>query len=101
MFTSLPKLLWLDLRNNQISSLPAEIGLHRCLTTLLLEGNPISALPPELGNVISLRGLNLRNCPITFPPQDILHQGLQCILQYLRSAMAERPLSVRKSNPGE
>ncbi|XP_076025399.1 uncharacterized protein LOC143015331 [Genypterus blacodes] len=99
MFSSLPSLQWLDLRNNLITSLPAEIGLHRCLRTLLLEGNPISALPPELGNVISLRGLNLRNCPLTFPPQDIMHQGLQCILHFLRSAMAERPVSIRKSNP--
>ncbi|XP_030011130.1 leucine-rich repeat-containing protein 27-like [Sphaeramia orbicularis] len=99
MFTGLPNLLWLDLRHNHIESLPAEIGLHRALKTLLLEGNPISELPVELGNVITLKGLNLRNCPISFPPQDIVHQGLQCILQYLRSAMAKRPVSVRKSPP--
>ncbi|XP_034753481.1 leucine-rich repeat-containing protein 27-like isoform X2 [Etheostoma cragini] len=97
MFISLPNLLWLDLRNNQIASLPAEIGLHRSLKTILLEGNPISELPPELGNVITLKGLNLRNCPISFPPRDILNQGLQRILQYLRSAMASRPVSVRRS----
>ncbi|KAM7408194.1 hypothetical protein PAMA_002065 [Pampus argenteus] len=99
VFTSLPNLLWLDLRNNQIASLPAEIGVHRSLKTLLLEGNPISELPPELGNVISLKGLNLRNCPISFPPHDIVCQGLQCILQYLRSAMAKRPVSTRKTPP--
>lgn len=29
MFISLPNLLWLDLRNNQIPSIPAGIGLHR------------------------------------------------------------------------
>ncbi|XP_044070441.1 leucine-rich repeat-containing protein 27-like isoform X2 [Siniperca chuatsi] len=97
IFISLPNLLWLDLRNNQIATLPAEIGLHRSLRTLLLEGNPISELPPELGNVITLKGLNLRNCPISFPPQDIVNQGLQSILQYLRSAMAKRPISVRKT----
>lgn len=28
-FISLPRLLWLDLRNNQIPSLPAQIGSHR------------------------------------------------------------------------
>ncbi|KAM3606051.1 uncharacterized protein V6R79_009875 [Siganus canaliculatus] len=99
LFISLPNLLWLDLRNNQIASLPAEIGLHRCLKTLLLEGNPISELPPELGNVITLKGLNLRNCPISFPPQDIVHEGLQSILHYLRSALAERPISTRKTPP--
>ncbi|XP_068424387.1 leucine-rich repeat-containing protein 27-like [Clinocottus analis] len=99
MFTSLPNLLWLDLRNNQIISLPAKIGLHRSLKTVLLEGNPISELPPELGNVITLKGLNLRNCPICFPPQHIVSQGLWSILQYLRSAMAIRPGNARKSPP--
>nr|XP_019946330.1 PREDICTED: leucine-rich repeat-containing protein 27 [Paralichthys olivaceus]XP_019946339.1 PREDICTED: leucine-rich repeat-containing protein 27 [Paralichthys olivaceus] len=99
LFVSLPSLQWLDLRNNLIVRLPAEIGLHRYLKTLLLEGNPISDLPPELGNVITLKGLNLRNCPITFPPQDIVHQGVQGILQYLRSIMAERQVSTRKAPP--
>uniref|UniRef100_UPI0037E8FA9F leucine-rich repeat-containing protein 27-like n=1 Tax=Semicossyphus pulcher TaxID=241346 RepID=UPI0037E8FA9F len=99
VFISLPNLLWLDLRNNQIEMLPAEIGSHRCLKTLLLEGNPISELPAELGNVITLRGLNLRDCPITFPPQDILNQGVQSILQYLRNALAERPVIVMKTPP--
>lgn len=99
VFISLPNLLWLDLRKNLIESLPPEIGLHRCLKTLLLEGNPISELPPELGNVISLKGLNLRDCPIHFPPQEIVQQGLQSILQYLRSALAHRPVSTRKNPP--
>ncbi|CAL8368644.1 unnamed protein product [Gadus morhua 'NCC'] len=99
MFVRLPHLVWLDLRNNLIGSLPAGIGSHRYLKTLLLEGNPISELPPELGNVLSLKGLNLRNCPIRSPPKDIVHQGLECILQYLRSAMAERPVSVQRSHP--
>ncbi|XP_034079358.1 leucine-rich repeat-containing protein 27-like isoform X2 [Gymnodraco acuticeps] len=99
MFIRLPNLLWLDLRNNHIASFPAEIGLHRSLKTLLLEGNPISELPAEMGNVITLKGLSLRNCPITFPPQDIIDQGLQSILQHLRRAMAQRPVSTKKNPP--
>ncbi|XP_054654982.1 leucine-rich repeat-containing protein 27-like [Dunckerocampus dactyliophorus] len=93
MFTDLPNLLWLDLRNNQVGSLPAEIGLHKSLQTLLLEENPISELPSELGNLVSLKGLNLRKCPITFPPPDIVHEGLQSILHYLRRAMVKQPES--------
>ncbi|XP_023182957.1 leucine-rich repeat-containing protein 27 isoform X3 [Xiphophorus maculatus] len=48
LFSSLPQLEWLDLRKNLITSLPAEIGSHRCLTHLLLEANPIMELPAEL-----------------------------------------------------
>ncbi|XP_030604443.1 leucine-rich repeat-containing protein 27 [Archocentrus centrarchus] len=99
MFISLPNLMWLDLRKNLIESIPAEIGSHRSLKTLLLEGNPISELPAELGNVITLKGLNLRDCPIHFPPQDVVQQGLLSILQYLRSALAQRPVSARKTPP--
>ncbi|XP_060896670.1 leucine-rich repeat-containing protein 27-like [Labrus mixtus] len=91
LFISLPNLRWLDLRNNQIETLPAEIGSHRCLKALLLEGNPISELPAELGRVITLTGLNLRFCPISFPPQDIVNQGVYCILQYLRSCLTKTP----------
>ncbi|XP_036430485.1 leucine-rich repeat-containing protein 27-like [Colossoma macropomum] len=100
MFTSLPNLLWLDLRNNQLTSIPANIGQHRCLKTLLLEGNPVTELPVELGNVITLRALSLRNCPVSFPPQDVLQQGLAHILQFLRrKAVAQRPLSVHSTLP--
>ncbi|KAL6487002.1 hypothetical protein MHYP_G00036280 [Metynnis hypsauchen] len=100
MFTSLPNLVWLDLRNNQLTSIPADIGQHRCLKTLLLEGNPVTELPVELGNVITLRALSLRNCPVSFPSQDILQQGLAHILQFLRrKAVAQRPLSVHSTLP--
>ncbi|KAI5107895.1 E3 ubiquitin-protein ligase LRSAM1, partial [Silurus meridionalis] len=95
LFSCLPLLLWLDLRNNQLTCLPAHIGQHRRLKTLLLERNPVTKLPVELGNVITLRALSLRNCPISFPPQEVLQQGLTHILQFLRrSAMAQRPLSM-------
>ncbi|KAJ0067203.1 hypothetical protein NL108_013062, partial [Boleophthalmus pectinirostris] len=101
LFTSLPNLLWLDLRHNQLQSLPTEIGYHRCLRTLLLEGNPITELPPELGNVLSLRGLNLRDCPLSYPPHSVLQQGVLGILQYLRAALAQRPVSAPRSQSGE
>ncbi|XP_037829304.1 uncharacterized protein LOC108228283 isoform X4 [Kryptolebias marmoratus] len=48
LFLCLTRLQWLDLRNNLILSLPAEIGSHRSLETLLLGGNPVSELPAEL-----------------------------------------------------
>ncbi|XP_078269808.1 leucine-rich repeat-containing protein 27-like isoform X2 [Rhinoraja longicauda] len=86
-FHRLPNLIWLDLRNNKLTSLPLSIGDHRCLKTLLLEGNPIRKLPVELGNMTSLKALNLRKCPIEFPPDGVLHQGLVTILAFLRKPM--------------
>ncbi|XP_051945422.1 leucine-rich repeat-containing protein 27-like [Xyrauchen texanus] len=97
LFNSLPSLVWLDLRNNQLTRLPVGVGEHRCLKTLLLEGNPITELPAELGHVITLKALSLRNCPIMFPPPDIIDQGLAQILHYLRSIMAERHVSTHSS----
>ena len=67
-----PSLNWLDLRNNNITSLPPEISKLRYMTTaripyiitminnivirnlktLLLEGNNLTGLPPELGEII-------------------------------------------------
>ncbi|XP_064418831.1 leucine-rich repeat-containing protein 27 [Latimeria chalumnae] len=90
-FYQLPYLIWLDLRNNQLTSLPSAIGKHRYLTTLLLEGNPIKQLPVELSNLTSLKALNLRHCPLEFPPELIVQQGLQSILNFLRSAMKGDP----------
>ncbi|TSK22643.1 Leucine-rich repeat-containing protein 27 [Bagarius yarrelli] len=74
LFSSLPHLLWLDLRNNQLTCLPADIGQHRCLKTLLLEGNPIPELPVELGSAATWSHTH--------------------ILQFLRrTAVAQRPLT--------
>uniref|UniRef100_A0A096LT13 Leucine rich repeat containing 27 n=1 Tax=Poecilia formosa TaxID=48698 RepID=A0A096LT13_POEFO len=100
LFSSLPQLQWLDLRKNLITSLPVEIGSHRCLTHLLLEANPITELPAELGNVITLRGLSLRDCPIHFPAKEVLQQGCYTILQHLRTVLAEREVSERRSLAG-
>nr|XP_014346351.1 PREDICTED: leucine-rich repeat-containing protein 27 isoform X3 [Latimeria chalumnae]XP_014346352.1 PREDICTED: leucine-rich repeat-containing protein 27 isoform X3 [Latimeria chalumnae] len=99
-FYQLPYLIWLDLRNNQLTSLPSAIGKHRYLTTLLLEGNPIKQLPVELSNLTSLKALNLRHCPLEFPPELIVQQGLQSILNFLRSAMKGDPEHIDPSVQG-
>ncbi|XP_030058846.1 leucine-rich repeat-containing protein 27 [Microcaecilia unicolor] len=87
-FQQLPDLVWLDLRYNNIAVLPSGIGTHRQLKSLLLEGNPIKSLPVELGDLKSLKALNLRHCPIEFPPEDIVHRGLQSILSFLQNEKA-------------
>ncbi|XP_030841992.1 leucine-rich repeat-containing protein 27 [Strongylocentrotus purpuratus] len=90
LFEDVMNVKWLDLRNNNIHHLPAEIGYHRCLKTLLLEGNQISELPPEMGQLRTLTGLNLRGNPIEFPPLKVIEKGVKEILRYLREAMAIR-----------
>ncbi|XP_077992571.1 leucine-rich repeat-containing protein 27-like isoform X2 [Glandiceps talaboti] len=86
-FESLPKLKWLDLRNNQLQNLPPTVGNHSCLKTLLLEGNQIKELPAELGLLETLTGLNLHSNPLTFPPPKVVHKGIKEILRYLREAL--------------
>lgn len=48
LFPSLQNLEWLDVRNNQLKSLPKNIKSHSSLHTLLLQGNKIQVLPLEL-----------------------------------------------------
>lgn len=51
--------------------------------------------------MITLRALSLRNCPVSFPPQEVLQQGLTHILQFLRrTAVAQWPLSVHSAHMG-
>ncbi|XP_068111158.1 leucine-rich repeat-containing protein 27 [Hyperolius riggenbachi] len=92
LFLYLPNLIWLDLRYNEITSLPGTIGKHRLLKYLLLEGNPIKALPVELGDLFTLKALNLRHCPLEFPPEDIVCRGLQSILSFLRNSRPADPV---------
>ncbi|MEH2125888.1 COR domain-containing protein [Nostoc sp.] len=51
----------LDLRNNQLSSLPPEISQLSSLTTLSLNDNQLSSLPPEISQLSNLTTLYLEN----------------------------------------
>ncbi|XP_038049675.1 leucine-rich repeat-containing protein 27-like isoform X2 [Patiria miniata] len=90
LFVMLANMKWLDLRNNQVQELPASIGEHRCLKTLLLEGNQLRELPCELGFVKTLCGLNLQKNPLEFPPPKVLERGVKEIQRYLRDAHGVR-----------
>lgn len=48
-FKKLPKLTWLDLRNNRLKAIPSSISYNECLENLLLANNQIERLPTELG----------------------------------------------------
>lgn len=49
IFSKLPHLQYLDVRNNRLKSIPLTIREHQQLQTLLLQGNEIEKLPLELG----------------------------------------------------
>jgi hypothetical protein len=51
----------LDLRHNQLTSLPAEIGQLHSLTALFLIDNQLASLPPEIGQLHSLTALFLND----------------------------------------
>ena len=110
-FGLLANLEVLDLRNNQISSLPAQIGQLTLLTELYLtenqltalppeigqltnltrldlDGNQLTALPPEIGQLTKLTELRLDSNPLTEPPHEVVEQGTAAVVAYLGERLA-------------
>ncbi|MGF1933939.1 MAG: COR domain-containing protein [Nostoc sp. ChiQUE02] len=78
----------LSLYNNQLSSLPLEICQLSNLTKLSLLNNQLSSLPLEISQLSNLTRLSLDNNPqLTSPPPEIVEQGTQAILTYLRERL--------------
>ncbi|MEH1913180.1 leucine-rich repeat domain-containing protein [Nostoc sp.] len=78
----------LHLYNNQLSSLPPEISQLSNLTTLDLFNNQLSSLPPEISQLSNLTSLSLKNNPqLSSPPPEIVEQGTEAILTYLRARL--------------
>src|SRR5207302_1275684 len=69
----------LDLTGNQLSDLPAEIGRLTSLQNLDLRGNQLSALPAEIGRLTNPQNLDLRGNQLSALPGD---------LGYLRETLA-------------
>ena len=61
----------LDLSNNQLQALPVEIGNLVALTMLYLSSNQLQALPVEIGNLVALTTLNLFNNQLQALPVEI------------------------------
>ncbi|CAH8576252.1 unnamed protein product [Schistosoma margrebowiei] len=80
---ALSQLRWLDLRDNNLTSIPPEIKHLEELQTLLLDNNKIKILPPELGLLKKLSVLHHRNNPIEFPPNEVLSRGTKHIVKFL------------------
>jgi internalin A len=85
----LTKLRDLYLHNNQLTSLPSEIGLLTNLQELNLYNNQLRQLPVEMGDLanLSCEGCYLRlyNNPLISPPPEVVEQGTAAVLAYLRN----------------
>lgn len=82
-FTTLPSLMWLDLRDNRLVDIPISIKNHQGLTHLLLQNNCLTTLPNALGTVISLKVLQLSGNPLMYPPREVIKAGVTEIKKYL------------------
>ncbi|KOB58161.1 Uncharacterized protein OBRU01_25490, partial [Operophtera brumata] len=88
-FPSLPSLMYLDLRDNQLTDIPKTIQNHPTLTHLLLQNNKLTSLPYELGSVATLKVLQLNGNPLTFPPREILNAGFSKVKIFLHDKFIE------------
>ena len=61
----------LDLSNNQLSSLPTEIGKLVNLKYLYLQDNQLTSLPAEIGKLVNLKVLDLHNNQLSSLPTEI------------------------------
>ncbi|CAH1154330.1 unnamed protein product [Phaedon cochleariae] len=84
IFWKLPRLMWLDLRNNVLEYVPRSIAHHEHLENLLLTNNNLQALPNELGLVPKLKALQVSENPLVYPGRKIIVEGTKAIKNYLR-----------------
>lgn len=87
-----PALRWLILTDNELASLPAEIGRCQYLQKLMLAGNQLRQLPAELANCQQLELLRIAANQLTELPQWLLTMPRLAWLAYAGnpfSAVAE------------
>ncbi|CAG9835019.1 unnamed protein product [Diabrotica balteata] len=85
LFWKLPKLMWLDLRNNLLESIPTSIAFHEKLENLLLTNNNLYNLPNELGTVPNLKALQVSDNPLIYPKRPIIVSGTKTIKNFLKA----------------
>ncbi|KAJ1980135.1 hypothetical protein H4R34_002567 [Dimargaris verticillata] len=83
-----PKLTILHLNHNKIGQIPFATAFQG-LTRLNLANNDLGQLPPTLGLNTSLQVLYLEGNRFRIPKPQLLRQGTQAILEYLRDRMPQ------------
>eukprot|EP00079_Xenopus_tropicalis_P029664 XP_012825246.1 PREDICTED: E3 ubiquitin-protein ligase LRSAM1 isoform X2 [Xenopus tropicalis] len=84
----------LDLHENQIAALPANIGQLTCLRVLNVERNLLRALPDSIGDLTQLQTLNVKGNKLRVLPSTI--GGLRSLrtLNICENRLAELPRSL-------
>ncbi|XP_022827644.1 uncharacterized protein LOC111357258 [Spodoptera litura] len=90
IFTTLKYLKYLDLRDNQLTDIPASIKLHRHLSHLLLQNNKLTTLPNEMGTVPNLKVLQLGGNPLMHPPREIINAGVSSVKKFLNEQFIDQ-----------
>ena len=84
----------LSLRENDLRTLPSEIGALVSLVSLSLSQNKLETLPPEIGRLRALRELTInRNNLVTLPPEFAQLSALQ-ILEMQHNSLTNIPPGV-------
>eukprot|EP00118_Oscarella_pearsei_P004184 m.17383 g.17383 ORF g.17383 m.17383 type:complete len:590 (+) comp27479_c0_seq1:63-1832(+) len=97
---SLPALVVLDLRDNQIDGIPTEISQCTKLERLDLTNNDLTGLPYEMGNMTSLKSLTLAGNPLKKLRRDVVQKGTVAILKHLKSRIAEEKKPEERQETG-
>lgn len=83
----LSNLQYLSAGENNLVSIPREIGTLGRLESLYINDNPnLQNLPFELTQCSQLQIMSIENCPLAEIPVDIVNGGPALIIQYLKVA---------------
>ena len=86
----LTELQSLNLSNNRLTKLLNSLYRLTQLQSLDLHNNRLTSLPYSLGRLTQLKTLDLRNNAFSDPPPDVIEQGTEAVLAYLRCADQNR-----------
>ncbi len=92
----LTNLIILDLSNNQLTSVPREIAKLTNLATLYLGNNQLTRVPPEIAKLTNLRYLSLRENRLTRVPPVIANLSNLIYLSISRNQLTSVPPEISK-----
>lgn len=87
----------LNLSNQNLTTVPAEIGKQQSLEILNLSNNKLTGIPAEIGQLKNLRVLNLSNNLLTGLPYELGNLQLLTLLDISGNNYSQADLEIIKS----